>query len=199
MCAWHGKKIIGLTGNIATGKSVVLKMLEQLGAFGIDADALAHTAILKGAPAYQPILDTFSTEILREDGEIDRSKLANKVFSNPVALVTLERIVHPVVEKMVDELVTNLNQDVVILEAIKLIESGLINYCDSLWVTDASQEVQISRLIEQRGMSLQVALQRIKAQPPQDEKLARADVIIRNDGSLEDTWQQVISAWQMGS
>ena len=91
MSNWPGKIVIGLTGNIATGKSVVRKMLEHLGAYGIDADSLAHRAIAKGAPGYQPVIDTFGRWILDAQGQIDRAKLGKLVFSDPEALKSLEK------------------------------------------------------------------------------------------------------------
>ena len=99
MSAWPGKFVIGLTGNIATGKSVVRKMLEHLGAYGIDADALGHRAIARDAPGYKPVLDTFGKWILAPDGQIDRGKLARVVFADPDALIQLESIVHPLVRQ----------------------------------------------------------------------------------------------------
>src|SRR5512143_3904929 len=105
MSAWPGKFVIGLTGNIATGKSVIRKMLEHLGAYGIDADALGHRAIANDAPGYQPVLNTFGRWILAPDGQIDRTKLARIVFSDPDALVRLESIVHPLVAQAVDVLI----------------------------------------------------------------------------------------------
>lgn len=196
MSAWPGKYVIGLTGNIATGKSVVRKMLEHLGAYGIDADALGHRAIAKGAPGYQPVVETFGTWVLAPDGQIDRSKIAKVVFSDPQALSLLETIVHPLVEQAVDILVRRSSQEVIVIEAIKLIESSLRTHCDALWVAEARAEIQLSRLMLKRGMNEATARQRIQVQPPQAEKTALADVVIRNDGSFEDTWRQVTSAWQ---
>jgi dephospho-CoA kinase len=195
MGAWSGKFVIGLTGNIGTGKSVVRKMLEHLGAYGIDADALANRAIAKGAPAYQPVVDLFGKWILAPDQQIDRAKLGRLVFSNPDALESLEKIVHPFVGQALDILIRRSQQDVVVVEAIKLIEAGLAEKCDSLWVTYAPQEQQIARLVQKRGMTEAAALQRIQAQPPQEEKINVANVVIRNDGTFENTWTQVVLAW----
>ena len=100
MSAAKKKFIIGLTGNIATGKSVVRKMLEHLGAYGIDADALSHRAISKGAPGYQPVVDEFGKYILDSEGSIDRGKLAKLVFSDTEALAKLEAIIHPFVRSL---------------------------------------------------------------------------------------------------
>ncbi len=122
MGAWPGKFVIGLTGNIATGKSVVRKMLEHLGAYGIDADALANRAIAKGSPAYQPVLETFGRWILGADEQIDRTKLGRLVFSDPDALQSLEAIVHPMVRQAIDILVRRAKHNIVVIEAIKLIE-----------------------------------------------------------------------------
>lgn len=195
MSTWSGKYVIGLTGNIATGKSVVRRMLEHLGAYGIDADALGHRAISKGAPAYQPVLDTFGKWILSPDGEIDRAKLARIVFADPDALARLEAIVHPHVIEAVDLLTRRSQQKVIVIEAIKLLETSLRTKCDSVWVTFAPENVQIARLVEKRAMDEKTARQRVAAQPPQEGKVGAADVIIRNDGSFDDTWQSVTAAW----
>ena len=104
MSAWPGKYVIGLTGNIATGKSVVRKMLEHLGAYGIDADALGHRAIAIDAPGYQAVLTTFGRWVLASDGQVDRAKLARVVFADPDALARLESIVHPLVGQAIDGL-----------------------------------------------------------------------------------------------
>jgi dephospho-CoA kinase len=191
-----GKKIIGLTGNIATGKSVVRRMLEHLGAYTIDADALAHRVIARGAPGYQPVIDKFGSWLLDKDGQIDRAKLGRLVFSDAEALTQLEGIIHPFVIQAVDLLVRRANQPVVVVEAIKLLESDLRQQCDSIWVTDAPQEVQIERLERKRGLSRETALQRVRFQPPQQEKLAAATVIIRNTGSYDDLWKQVNDGWK---
>ena len=143
MSAWPGKFVIGLTGNIATGKSVVRKMLEHLGAYGIDADALGHRAIAKDAPGYKTVLDTFGKWILAPDGQVDRGKLARVVFSDPDALVQLEAIVHPLVRQAIDLLIRRSTQKVIVVEAIKLLEGPLRQACDTIWVTYAQKQTQI--------------------------------------------------------
>lgn len=195
MSKWPGKFIIGLTGNIATGKSVVRKMLEHLGAYGIDADALAHRAIARGAPGYQPVLDAFGRWLLTPEQEIDRSRLGRVVFSDPEALALLEAIVHPLVGQAIDIIVQRARQPAIVIEAIKLLESGLAKDCDSLWVSYASPEVQLKRLTQNRKLSEAEALMRIRSQPAQEQKMAAAQVVIRNVSTFEDTWRQVLAAW----
>jgi dephospho-CoA kinase len=191
-----GKYIIGLTGNIATGKSVVRRMLEHLGAYTIDADALAHRAIAKGAPGYQPVIKEFGKWIVDSQGEIDRSRLASIVFRDPAALAELENIIHPLVIQAVNILIKRAAQTVVAIEAIKILESGLRKDCNSIWVTYAPEEVQIERLIRKRNLTRQDALQRISSQAAQSEKIAAANVVIRNTGSYDELWKQVTASWK---
>lgn len=196
MSNWPGKIVIGLTGNIATGKSVVRRMLEHLGAYTIDADALSHRVISKGAPGYKPVLDRFGTWLLDKDGQIDRAKLGRLVFADGQALAQLEDIVHPYVHQAIDILAKRSTQNVIVIEAIKLLESNLRNQCDTVWVTDADQKVQVERLVKKRKMTQDDAIQRIHSQSAQKEKLAAAKVVISNNGSFEDLWKQVNEAWK---
>ena len=191
-----GKFVIGLTGNIATGKSVVRRMLEHLGAYTIDADALAHRAISKGAPGYQPVVDCFGKWILDGEGEIDRKKLGNLVFHDPEALVQLENIIHPHVTQAIEILTTRATQSVIVIEAIKLLESPLRDRCDSLWVVHAPEQVQLERLMRKRHLSREQALNRIRIQRPQEEKLKVASVSILNTGSYDDLWNQISAEWK---
>ncbi len=195
MSKWAGKLVIGLTGNIGTGKSVVRRMLEHLGAFGIDADALAHRAIAKGAPGHKQVISQFGQWMLNEDGEIDRKKLGRLVFTDPEALKILEDIIHPLVFQALDYIIKRIKHKVVVIEAIKLLESEIKDACDSIWVTHTPEDVQLERLVIRRKMSVLDAKQRIDAQPPQEEKTSAADVVIDNAGSVEDTWKQVYDNW----
>lgn len=196
MSKWPGKYVIGLTGNIATGKSVVRRMLEHLGAYTIDADTLAHRVISRGAPGYQPVLDKFGTWLLDKDGQIDRGKLGRLVFTDAEALAQLEDLIHPYVGQAVDILSRRATQHVIVIEAIKLLESELRAFCDTIWVTDAPQDVQVERLVRKRNLSREDALQRIHSQSAQKEKLSAANVVITNHGSYDDLWKQVNGAWK---
>jgi dephospho-CoA kinase len=192
-----GKFIIGLTGNIGTGKSVVRKMLEHLGAYGIDADALSHRAMAKGAPGYKPIVDAFGRWIIDSEGQIDRNKLGKLVFSDPEALNTLENIIHPLVTQAVDAIIQRASQPVIAVEAIKLLDyDKLRKRCDIIWVTTAPENIQVERLVTKRKMTREEALQRIRAQGSQEDKKAAASIVIENVGSFEDTWKQVVAAWR---
>jgi len=196
--------VIGLTGNIATGKSVVAGMLEQLGARVIDADEVAHGVIKVGSSAWQRVVDLCGEDILRPDGEIDRTRLGERVFADPEELARLEEIVHPEVivecqlllEQQSDEAADAVKPTVAVLEAIKLLEAGMADQCDEIWVVTSPREVQLQRLTQKRGMSIKQAELRMDAQPPQADKVAVADVVIDNSGTLEQTRAQVETEWQ---
>ncbi|TLM97386.1 dephospho-CoA kinase, partial [bacterium] len=143
MKKWADKYIIGLTGSIGTGKSVVRRMLEHLGAYGIDADALAHRAMAPGAPGYKEVVETFGKFILQPDGQVDRAKLGRLVFADADALAKQEAIIHPLVSQALDMLIKRASQKVIVIEAIKLVEARINNDCDSLWVVYAPPEVQL--------------------------------------------------------
>ncbi len=197
MSRWDNKYVIGLTGNIAVGKSVVRQMLQHLGAYTIDADGLAHQAMSPGAPAYKPIIEMFGRFVVDDEGHINRARLGSIVFAVPEALARLEAISHPVVNQAIRTLVTRAKQRVVVIEAIKLLETDLANSVDAIWVVDASPETQLKRLVEKRKLSEDDARKRIVVQRAQADKIARADVIIMNDGNVEETWKQVLKAWNV--
>ncbi|MBN1136414.1 MAG: dephospho-CoA kinase [Anaerolineae bacterium] len=190
--------LIGLTGNIATGKSLVAQMLAELGARVIDADQVAHTVMRPGGPAYDAVVEAFGAGILIEadaDGTIDRAKLGAIVFRDPAALRRLERIVHPATVAAVNRLIAAAAEQVVVVEAIKLIEAGMYRRYEALWVVTAPREVQIARLMAIRALSEAEAALRVDAQPPQAEKAALADLVIVNDGSVADLRLKVEAAW----
>jgi dephospho-CoA kinase len=192
---WANKYVIGLTGNIATGKSVVRQMLQHLEAYTVDADSLSHRAMAPGAPAYKPVVEKFGQFILDSEKNIDRNLLGKIVFSHPEALAQLEAIVHPVVAQAIGTLITRAPQKVVVIEAIKLLEGDLAKAVDEIWVVDASPETQLKRLMGPRKMSEADAKQRIASQTSQADKLAKAAVVIKNDGNVEETWKQVQAGW----
>ncbi len=194
MGRWKDKYVIGLTGNIAMGKSLVRRMLEHLGAYTIDADGLAHQIMAPGAPAYKPVVLTFGQWILDADRRIDRAKLGAVVFSHPEALRRLEALTHPIIGRAIDILIRRARHKVIVVEAIKLLEGPLADQVDAIWVVDASEEKQLERLAR-RGLSRLEAMKRVQVQNPQADKLARAHVVISNSGTPEETWEQVRKAW----
>lgn len=196
MSHWPNKYVIGLTGNIATGKSVVRKMLQHSGAYTIDADQLSHQAMMPGAPAYKPVVETFGQLILSPDKTINRQMLGQIVFANPDALKKLEAITHPIVRQAINALVSRSKQRVVVIEAIKLLEGELKDWVDTVWVVNASKQSQYKRLVGQRKMSENDAKQRILSQSAQEEKVKQAQVVIDNDADVEKTWKQVQAEWE---
>jgi dephospho-CoA kinase len=192
------KIIIGLTGNIASGKSVVRKMLDRLGAFCIDADKLTHKILMVGNPGYLPVVELFGKEILNPNGEINRKNLGSIVFNNPEKLKQLEAIIHPYVRQAVKFLIKNSKKDVVVIEAIKLLESPIRHECNQIWVVSVDSEVQFQRLMNKRKLSRQEAESRINSQSSQQEKISQADVIINNSGTIHQTWEMVNTAWDIG-
>ncbi|HEX2987294.1 MAG TPA: dephospho-CoA kinase [Chloroflexota bacterium] len=188
--------LIGLTGNIGCGKSAVAAMLADLGAEVVDADLLVHQLMSPGSESWQAIVDRFGRGILRPDDGIDRRALGEIVFRDPAALAYLEAILHPATRRLVEERIAASKSAVVVVEAIKLIESGWYRSLDALWVVACSREQQIERIMRTRGFKRAEAELRVDAQPPAEEKLRYADVIIDNSGSLETTRRQVADAWQ---
>ena len=161
-------KVVGLTGNIATGKSAVLRMLAALGARTLDADAVVHQLLRKGGEAYRPVVEAFGPGILRPDGEIDRARLAAVVFPDPAALARLEAVLYPHVEAAVDAWLQGLREQekwtqlpgppvVAVIDAVKLLESKLVDLCDQVWVVVALPEQRLGRMVKLRRMDEQAA------------------------------------------
>lgn len=197
--------LIGLTGNIGCGKSTVVEMLAARGAQVIDADAVTRQVMEVGQPAYQRIVEVFGANVLQAPGgPIDRPALGRIVFGDAAALKTLESIVHPATRETIlgwlqqrDAAAEAVQRHAVaVVDAIKLLEAGYPAFCDAVWVVACDEAEQIRRLVELRGMSEADARQRIAAQPPQSAKIADADIVIDNSGTLDATERQVAAAWE---
>jgi len=197
--------LIGLTGNICTGKSTVAGMLAELGAEVIDADLVAHEVMRAGTPIHAKIVETFGPGVLAPNGEIDRSHRLRRSCGagatgghRPSRHHRGGRSTHR--RRLFRCRGGRGHQTdrvrVVVVEAIKLIESGMADGCDSVWVTTCRPEQQVYRIMGGRGLSRAEAWQRVRAQPPQEEKIARADVVIDTSGTLPQTRAQVRAAWQ---
>lgn len=186
---------VGLTGGIASGKSVVSCMLAGLGARVVDADVLARQALEPGRPAFAETVLRFGEGILSPDGTVDRARLAELVFSDPDKRLLLESIVHPAVFELEAELVRRVAEEepgsVVVFDAALLIESGAHSRMDKVVVVWCRPGTQLERLMRRNGMTAEEALRRVDAQMPLEEKLGYADYVIDNDGSIEDTLRQV--------
>jgi dephospho-CoA kinase len=188
--------VLGVTGNIACGKSAVLQMLADLGAEPIDADKVYHELIEPDRPLWRSLIRHFGDDILTQDRQIDRRKLGGLVFGDPAALAELERITHPAIRDAILHRIAESASPVVAIDAVKLIEGGFDQFCDQVWLVTCSPDEQRERLMRRNGLSPAEADQRIAAQPPLEPKIARADLIIDNSGRLESTLAQVSAAWR---
>ncbi len=187
---------LGVTGNIASGKSTVTGMLAELGATVIDSDLVYRELVAPGTPLLRRLASRFGEEIVDDDGSLDRRALGTIVFSDPEALADLDRITHPAVIAEVDRRVAAIPGGVVVLDAVKLIESGHAERCDAVWVVVTDPEEQVTRLMKRNSLLAEEARRRVTAQPPLEAKLARADLVIDNSGSREETRDQVVCAWR---
>lgn len=192
----QGKLIIGLTGNIATGKSAVMRLAAARGALTIDADKIVHEIMDEDTEMQAALAVAFGPEVRREDGRINRDALGRIVFNDPQALQDLEAMIHPAVRRKIAGRIQESTANIVVIEAIKLLEGGLSNACHQVWVTRCPQQHQMERLRVCRGMTPEEAKTRITAQSPQEEKVALADVVIDTSGFMRDTEAQFNLAWQ---
>ena len=190
------KVIIGLTGSFASGKTTVSSCFRKLGAQIIDADKIAHNAIKRGSGVYNKIVRGFGAGILSPAGSIDRSKLGEAVFNEKRLLNKLNRLVHPEVIRRVKQLVKFSNKQCLVIDAPLLIETGLNKYCDVMVVVKVSRKKQIERAQKKSGLSGNDCLKRIRSQISVSRKVRLADFVIDNNGSLEETEEQVRKIWK---
>ena len=185
--------VVGLTGGIGSGKSTVSAMLADRGALVVDTDAVARQVVAPGGPAHDALVRRFGPALA-----FDRRALAGVVFSDPTALADLNGIVHPAVRQEVARLLTELrarDADVVVLAVPLLVETGGAYDVAGVVVVDCPEEVAVQRLVGKRGMDEADVRRRMAAQASRDERIAVADLIIHNDGSLEDLESQVDETW----
>lgn len=188
---------VGLTGGIGSGKSEVSRRLRERGALVIDADVLAREVVAPGTEGLAAVAEEFGDQVLAADGTLDRSLLAKRVFADPAARQRLERIIHPRVRARAAQLEAAAAADAVVVHDIPLlVETGGQHGFDLVVVVDAPQEEQLRRLESTRGISRHDAESRIAAQAPRAQRLAAADLVIDNSGSLEDLEAAVDDLWQ---
>ncbi len=190
--------VIGLTGGIASGKSVVSQMLAKHGALVIDADKVGHEAYAPGSGCYEAVVEAFGRDVVGPDGEIDRKALGGKVFGDPSQRKRLEGIVWPWMRETMDKRLTAIRAEgtpVVVLEAAVLIEADWAPITDEVWVVTVSPDVARQRIIDRNGLTAKQADARINAQLSNDERVKHAKVVIDNSGTLDDLRRRVDDAW----
>ena len=191
-------RIIGITGGIASGKSTVTEFLRQQGYQVIDADQVVHELQEPGERLYQALLSTFGSTILQEDGRLDRPKLGAMIFGNPELLAQSSQIQNQIIREELArrrELLAE-TEDIFFMDIPLLFELSYENWFDQIWLVDVIEETQLSRLMSRNALSQEEAEKRIAAQLSLKEKRKRADVLIDNNGSLEDTRRQIRDALQ---
>ncbi|MFI9583073.1 dephospho-CoA kinase [Streptomyces sp. NPDC052236] len=187
---------VGLTGGIGAGKSEVSRLLVSYGAVLIDADKIAREVVEPGTPGLAAVVDAFGPEILTADGTLDRPKLGSIVFSDADRLARLNAIVHPLVGARSRQLERAAEADAVVVHDVPLLtENNLAALYDVVVVVDASPKTQLDRLVRQRGMPESEARSRMAAQATREQRLAIADLVIDNDGPLEDLEPRVREVW----
>ena len=188
--------VIGLTGGIGTGKSEAARILEEIGAYIIDADRLGHSAYLPHSEIWEEVVKEFGDGVLLPDEEIDRKKLGSIVFNDPVQLAKLNAIMHPRMGKMVANLIEGSDAEVVVVEAALLLEAGWDALVDEVWCTGASEDIVIDRLKARNGLDKEEAQKRIKAQMSVDERKSRSQVMIENNGDLAQLTTVIEQIWE---
>lgn len=190
--------LVGLTGGLGAGKSTVARLLADRGAMVVDADELSRRALEPGTRAYKQVCDLFGDEVLTPSGELDRAAIGAEVFTDDVKRRALESIVHPEVFRMLAEtLEEHRSSDaVVVFDAALLVETGFHQVCDVVVVVTATPQQQVARMVQDRGMDAEAARARIAAQANPGQREAVADVVIRNDGSLEELENRVDALWR---
>ena len=190
--------VVGLTGNIGSGKSTVAGILEARGVPLIDADLLAREAVAPGTPALAAIAERFGRSVLTPAGALDRAALRAIVFANPADRASLDAIVHPAVKALRDARLADLRArraPVVVCDIPLLFETGLDREVDVTVLVDAPLDVRLARILRNRGLSRDEALAMAAAQLPAEDKRARADYVIENDGSVEELRERVNAVW----
>jgi dephospho-CoA kinase len=187
---------VGLTGSFGTGKSFVAGLFKKLGARIIDADKLAHKTLKKGSVAYKKIVAVFGKSVLGRGGSIDRKKLGRIVFDDKKKITKLNRIVHPIVIRQIKDKIRSSKNDILVLDAPLICETGLSGLMDALIVVKASREEQLERSMKKFHLSKEGVYKRIACQMPLKMKISKADHVIDNSGTRKETEKQVAKIWQ---
>jgi len=192
--------IVGLTGGVASGKSVVSQVWKEEGAYLIDADRIAREVVQPRTPAWKALVKAFGKEILQEDGSIHRKKLATRVFSNPVEKDLLNRILHPRIEREINRRIKGIGQKepkaIVVIDAALLVETRYYRNVDKVVVVTSTKKQQIERLRRRDQMDQEMARGIIDSQISGEERIKVADIIIRNEGSRMQTERKAKEVFQ---
>jgi dephospho-CoA kinase len=185
--------LVGLTGGIGSGKSTVGRMLEARGAVVLDADELARRAVEPGTPGHRRVVERFGEGVLGPDGRVDRERLARLVFAHPGARRDLEAIVHPEVARMLQEATAPYRHtDQVVVHVVPLlVEAGLAGRYDAVVTVVAEEDLRVARLVRDRGMAEEDVRARLRAQASDEDRARAADLVVRNDGTLQDLEREV--------
>ncbi len=190
---------VGLTGNVAAGKSSVARVWRSLGGTVVDADELARRAVEPGTPGYREIVEAWGPQVVARSGELDRAALRRIVFADPEARARLEEIVHPAVAALRDgeyRRAEERGERLVVADIPLLFEVGMANEFDVLVLVDAPAQLRLVRMVAERGLDPEEAGRMIGAQMPSELKRARADVVIENTGSLEELEERACRLWE---
>jgi dephospho-CoA kinase len=188
---------VGLTGGIGAGKSEVSRLLEGHGAIVIRADELAREVVAPGTPGLDAVVAEFGADLLDEHGALDRDAMASLVFNDPAARMRLEAITHPLVEERMHQLMAAAPDDAVLVYDVPLlVEKDMQQDFDLVVVVDADDDTRLRRLAESRDMSAEDAQARMASQSSREQRLAAADVVISNDGDMEELTAQVAELWE---
>lgn len=188
--------ILGITGSFGSGKTTVAGMFKSFGARIIDADRIARQLTRPKLKIYKKIIDTFGRDILKKDKTVDRNKLAHIVFENKNLLKRLNRILHPEIISIIEERIRSSRTKIIVLDAPLLIEAGMAGLVDKLVVVKITRKKQIKRIQGKASLSKKEILERIKSQIPLQVKVALADFVIDNSGTVNNTEIQVIKIWK---
>ena len=183
--------VIGLTGGIATGKTTVSNYLKELGYSIIDADVIARQVVEPGTKGLRMITDTFGEKVLTSDGQLDRQHLAQLVFTSSEQLQQLNRILQPIIRERIQELISTSKDPVVVIDVPLLYEQHYEDLCDVVMVVSVQPQQQLERLMNRNHLTMDEAKNRVASQMPLSSKERLADVVIDNNGSVEETRQQV--------
>lgn len=191
-------RVIGLTGGIGSGKTTVSQTLTELGAVIIDADKVGHEAYQPGTNIWQELVKTFGKQVLAADNTIDRKKLGAIVFGNPEELKRLNGIVHPRMFEMIKKRIEELRRKgtkVVVLDAAILFEANWAPLVEEVWVVVADEAIVVKRAVARTGLPEEQIRSRIRSQMSNEERIKRANVVIPNNGNMEDLRQKVKELW----